>query len=326
MNRREALLAILAFGTQPLHALAQQAGKVWRIGILSQSDRKASDIFDHFLRGLRELGYVEGKNLSVEWRFADNALERLPALAAELVALKPDALVSMANAGPLALQQATSTIPIVMTSPSGDPVASGLVKSLARPGGNITGLSTLNADLSQKRLELLRGIAPNLSPVAVLLHPASPASRAILDSLRAAAQGLGVTILPIEIHTLREIEDAFGVMARHKARAVIVSSDPLFSRHRIKLAELAVKNRLPSMTVDRLYAEAGCLVSYGTSLADSYHRAATYVDKILKGAKPADLPVEQPTTFELVINLKTAKALGLKIPQSLLVRADAVIE
>ncbi|MBI3372768.1 MAG: ABC transporter substrate-binding protein [Betaproteobacteria bacterium] len=324
MNRRETLLAMLALGTPPLHALAQQAGKFWRIGILSQSDRKASEIFDHFLRGLRELGYVEGKNLSIEWRYADDKLDRLPALAAELVALKLDVIVSHANAGPLALQKATSTIPTVMTSTS-DPVASGLVKSLARPGGNITGLTTMNIDLSAKRLELLLEMVPKLSHVAVLLEPASPASRPLLDSLKSAATKLGVKILPVETRTLKEVEEAFGAIAKQNARALILPSDPLFSGNRIRIAELATKNRLPTMAAERRYAEAGSLASYGTRLADSYHRAATYVDRIFKGAKPADLPVEQPTTFELVINMKTAKALGIKVPQSILVRADRVI-
>jgi putative ABC transport system substrate-binding protein len=312
----------------PLAAEAQQADKVWRVGILTQGSRPASpsnEVFGGFLRGMRELGYVEGKNLIYEFRFADNKLDRLRALAAELVALKLDVIVSGANAGPLALQKATGTTPIVMTSAS-DPVASGLVKSLAQPGGNITGLATLNADLGPKRLELLREMVPNLSHVAVLLHPTGPVRRQILDSLQTAAQSLGVKILPMETQTAVEIEDAFGLMAKQKVRAVIVTSDPVFSQNRLKIAKLALNNRLPSMTADRQYAEAGCLVSYGTSLTDSYHRAATYVDKILKGAKPADLPVEQPTKFEFVINLKTAKALGITIPQSLLGRAGEVIQ
>ena len=328
MNRRNTLFALLALGAAPLASLAQQPRNVWRIGILSQTTRPATldaDNLSNFLRGLRELGYVEGRNLIVEWRFADDKLDRLPALAAELVALRADVLVSTANAGPLALQKATSEIPIVMTSAS-DPVGSGLVKSLARPGGNITGLSTINAELSPKRLELLLEIVPRLSHVAVLLDPASPANRPILESLEAAAKKPGVKVLALETRTLREIEDAFGAMARHKVRALIVPSDPLFSQHRFRIAELAAKNRLPSLSADRRYAEAGSLASYGTSLSESYHRAAAYADRILKGARPGDLPVEQPTTFELVINAKTAKTLGIRIPQSLLIRADRVIE
>jgi len=319
MNRRHAIVALLALGAAPLRVLAQQQGKVWRVGILAQSGRSS---FDAFLRGMRELGYVEGKNLTVDWRSAENKLERLPALAAELVALKPDALVSGANAGPLALQRATSTIPIIMTSPS-DPVASGLVKSLARPGGNITGHG--NIDLSAKRLQLLLELVPNASPVGLLLSPGNPANREMLDVLSTAAKGLGIKVLPMEVQNLQEIENAFAAMARQKARAVIVSADPLFSSNGARIAELAIKNRLPSMTTQQLYVKAGALVSYGADFSGLYHHAAVYVDKIFKGAKPGDLPVEQPTTFEFVINLKTAKALGLTIPQSILARADEVI-
>ena len=327
-HRRDVLAALLALGAAPLASLAQQAGRVWRLGILVQASRPASSASESIgglLQGMQELGYVEGKNLAVEWRYADNQLERLPAQAAELVALKMDVIVSGANAGPLALQKATSTIPIVIASAS-DPVGSGLVKSLARPGGNITGLSTINTDLSPKRLELLRDMMPGLSHVAVLLHPASPSSHAILDSLREAARKIRVTIVPLETRTLLEIESALGAMAKHKSRAMIVSSDPLFSQNRARIAELAVKNKLPTLAADRQYTEAGCLASYGTSLADSYHHAATYVDKIFKGAKPGDLPVEQPTKFELVLNMKTAKALGIKVPQTFLIRTDRVIE
>ncbi len=326
MNRRDTLLALAALGAAPLAALAQQPGKVWRVGILAQGARPASpggDSFGAFLRGLRELGYVEGRNLAIEWRYAEDKLENLPALAAELVALKPDVLVSGANAGPAALKRATSTIPIVMTSP-GDPIAMGLVKSLARPGGNITGNSGI--DLSAKRLELLLAMAPNASPVALLLNPGNPTSRTTLDGTNATAKALGIKILPLEMRTPQEVESTFAVMAKQKARAVIVSADPLFSTNRSRLAALALKNRLPSMTADQVYVEAGALVSYGPSYSVLYHHAASYVDKIFKGAKPGDLPIEQPTTFELVINLKTTKALGLKVPPALLVRADRVIE
>ncbi len=326
MNRRKTLLALAAVGAAPLAALAQQQGKVWRIGILSQGARPASpggDSFGAFVRGMRELGYVEGRNLAIEWRYAEDKLENLPALAAELVALKPDVLVSAANAGPLALQRATSTIPIVMTSP-GDSVAMGLVKSLARPGGNITGNSGI--DLSGKRLELLLDMAPNASPVALLLNPGNTNSRVILDGYNAAAKALGIKMLPVEMHTPQELEGTFAAMARQKARAVIVAPDPLFSANRSRLAELALKHRLPSMTGSQAYVEAGALVCYGPNNPVRFHHAASYVDKIFKGAKPGDLAVEQPTTFELIINLKTAKALGLKVSPTLLARADRVIE
>jgi putative ABC transport system substrate-binding protein len=320
MNRRDTLLALLALGAVPRTSFAQQQGKVWRVGILSQSNRT---IFDPFLRGMRELGYVEGKNLAIDWRYAENKLERIPAMAVELVALKPDAIVSAANDGPMALQRATNTIPIIMTSPS-DPVASGLVKSLARPGGNITGNSGI--DLSAKRLQLLLELVPNASPVGFFLRSGNPVNRAYIDGLNAAAKAAGISILPLEMRNLQEIENAFAAMVRQKARAMIVSPDPLFSSNNIKLAEFAVKYRLPYMAAERQYVEAGAMISYGANYAAMFHHAASYVDKIFRGAKPADLPVEQPTKFEMSINLKTAKALGLKVPQSLLARADEVIQ
>jgi putative ABC transport system substrate-binding protein len=326
MNRRDTLIALAALGAAPLAALAQAPIKVWRVGILAQGARPASpggDSFGAFVRGMRELGYVEGRNLAIEWRYAEDKLENLPALAAELVALKPDVLVSDANAGPVALKRATSAIPIVMTSP-GDPIALGLVKSLARPGGNVTGHSGI--DLSAKRLELLLSMAPHASPVALLLNSGTPTSRAILDATDAGAKALGIRMLPVEMQIPQEFDAAFAAMARQKAQAVIVSADPLFSTNRSRLAELAIKHRLPSMTASKNYVEAGALVCYGPSYSTLYHGAAAYVDKILKGAKPGDLPIEQPTIFELVINLKTAKSLGLKVSPALLARADRVIE
>jgi putative ABC transport system substrate-binding protein len=326
MNRRNAVLALAALVTAPLAALAQAPGKVWRVGILAQGARPAApggDSFGAFVRGMRELGYVEGKNLAIEWRYAEDKLENLPALAAELVALKPDALVSGANAGPLALQLATSTIPIVMTSP-GEAVAIGLVKNLALPGGNTTGHSGI--DLSGKRLELLLAKAPNASPVALLLNPGNPISRAILDETNAAAKALGVKMLPVETRIPQELESAFSAMAKQKARAVYVSADPLFSTNRSRLAELALKHRLPMISMHSAFPDHGGLMSFGANRLDLLRRAATLVDRILKGAKPAGLPVERPTKFELVINLKTAKALGITIPQSILLRAERVIE
>jgi putative ABC transport system substrate-binding protein len=274
---------------------------------------------------MRELGYVEGKNLVIEWRFADSKLDQLPALAAELVQLKMDIIVAGGNDAPLALQKATATIPIVMAT-AGDPVSTGLVKSLARPGGNTTGLSSLTSELGPKRLEMLLAMVPKASRVAVLLNPASPAISTSLERVQDAGQKLGVKILPAEARTPQEIDHAFASMRQQNAGALLVFLNPLFQQQRNQIAELAAKHRLPSITADRIYAEAGCLMSYGSSLADNMHRAATYVDKILKGAKPADLPVEQPTKFELIINGKTAKALGLKIPQSLLISVDKVIE
>ena len=332
MNRRRETLAALGAGllANAIPAFAQQAPKpsekIWRIGILVQAGQVSgsSTYLKEFLRGMRELGYVEGRNLQVDWRYADNQIERLSALAAELLALRPDVLVANANAAPLALQKATSTVPIVMLS-MGDPVGSGLVKSLARPGGNITGLSVMG-ELGPKRLELLRDMVPKLSQVALLQPAGHPRNRVILEGLQAAAQTLGVKILPFEAGTLAEMASAFAAMAKAQVRALMVSPDPLFSQNSARLAELAAKQRLPAIAADRGYTQTGLLMSYGPNYADSFHRGAYYVDRIFKGAKPADLPVEQPTRFELFINGKTAKALGLKIPQSLLITAENVIE
>ena len=274
---------------------------------------------------MRELGYVEGKNLVIEWRFADGIAERLPELAAELVRLKMDVIVSGSSQAIGALQKATSTIPIVMAT-SGDPIGSGFVKSLARPGGNITGLSNLFGDISPKQLELLLAIAPKLSRVAVLVNPVNSSYAPILKNAQSAARRVNVRILPLEARTEAEIVNAFSLMAREKAGAVIVMVDALFIQQRSVIAQLAMKHRLPSISGTREFAEAGGLVSYGPNLAEQFRRAAGYVDKIFKGAKPADLPVEQSATFEMLINGRTAKALGLAIPQAVLLRTDRVIE
>ncbi len=328
-TRRKLLIALGAgLLAVPLGALAQQQAKVWRVGFLSQRNRPISfdsEIFGAFRQGMRELGYVEGKNLVIEWRFADSQYERLPGLALELAQMKMDVLVAGGSDAPLAMQKATTTIPVVMANAS-DPVGSGLIKSLARPGGNITGLTTISYDLGPKRLEMLLGMVPKLSRVAVLVNPANTVHTRSLKNVQAAAQKLGVKILPVEARTAPEIEKAFAVMAREKAGAVMVERDALFNQQTRQIAELAMNHRLPSITALREYVEAGSLMSYGPNNVDGFRRAATYVDKIFKGAKPGDLPVEQPTTFELFINRKTAKALGLKIPQSLLISAEKVIE
>lgn len=281
-------------------------------------------MYGAFPRGLRELGYVEGKNLLIEFRWADK-MELLPVFAAELVQLKVDVIVSIGTPATRAAQKATATIPIVFGS-SGDPVGTGLVKSLARPGGNITGLSNLSADIAPKRLEMLLTIVPKLSRVAVLVNPSNPANIKNLEGLEAAGQKRGVKILRADARTPQEIDDAFSLIRQQNAGALVVSLEPLFQQQKSQIAELTAKHRLPSMAAYREYAEAGGLMSYGSNLTEIFQRTATYVDKILKGAKPADLPVEQPTKFELVINRKTAKALGLTIPQSLLISADKVIE
>jgi putative ABC transport system substrate-binding protein len=330
MNTRRRFLVELGAGAlaAPLACFAQQQGKVWRVGFLSsrrRPDSLDSDVFGAFQQGMRALGYVEGKNLAIEWRFADSKFERLPDLAAELVRLRVDVIVSVGTAAISAAQKATAMIPIVMATVS-DPVGSGFVKSLAHPGGNITGLSNTAADISPKHLEMLLSMVPKLSRVAVLLNPTNSAHATISKIVQAAAHRASVKILSVEARSPQEIENAFFMMSRENAEAVIVAADSFFTQQRRQIAELAAKNRLPTISEYREYAEAGGLMSYGSNRPEQFRRAATYVDKILKGAKAADLPVEQPTKFELIINRKTAKALGLTIPQSLLISADKVIE
>lgn len=330
MNRRETVCALVALGAAaaPLACLAQQQGKVWRVGFLSpqtRSDPLISQYNDAFLKGMRDLGYVEGRNLVVEWRFADGKSERLPGMAAELVQLKVDIIVAVSSPAISAAQKATTTIPIVMAT-TGDPVGSGFVKSLARPGGNITGLSNMGGDLGPKLLDLLLSVVPKLSRVAVLVSPTSTTYRAISESVQASARKTAVKTLMAEASTPQDIENAFTMMARDNADAVLVGAAPFFTLHKQQIAELALKYRLPSVFGNRSIVEAGGLMSYAQNFVENYQRSATYVDRILKGAKPGDLPVEQPTQFDLVVNLKTAKALGLTIPQSILLRADEVIE
>jgi putative tryptophan/tyrosine transport system substrate-binding protein len=274
---------------------------------------------------MRDLGYVEGKNLIVEWRFADGKFERLPGQAADLVRLKVDVIVAVASPAIGAAQKATTTIPIVMAT-TGDPVGSGFVKSLARPGGNITGLSNMSGDIGPKLLDVLHSVVPKLSLVAVLVTPTSTTYRAISESVRAAAQKAGIKTLVAEASSPQEVESAFSLMARENADAVIVGASTFFTLQKQQVAELALKYRIPSMFGNPGNVEAGGLMSYGYKPTENYLRSANYVDKILKGAKPGDLPVEQPVTLELVVNLKTAKALGLTIPQTILLRADEIIE
>jgi putative ABC transport system substrate-binding protein len=330
VNNRRKLIVALGAGAlaMPFASFAQQQGKVWRVGFLYLGSRQSAldtGRSGAFLQGMRELGYVEGKNLAIEWRFADGTVERLPSLAAELVRLNVDVIVAAASQAIRAAQQATTTIPIVMAT-TGDPVASGFVKSLARPEGNITGLTNMSGDLSSKHLEMLLSMVPKLSRVAVLLNPTSSTARIILPGIQTAAQRSNVKIVPLEARTAQEIENAFSRMAQEKAGAVIVANEAFFIVQRRQLAGLATKYRIPSMFATGEYVEAGGLMSYGVIVVDDYRRAAHYVDKILKGARPANLPVEQPTKFELVVNMKTAKALGLTIPQSLLIMAEKVIE
>ena len=321
------LLAVAVLGV-PLAAEAQQAASLPRIGFLaaaSPSDPRVPRFLQAFRQGLRELGYVEGQNIAIEFRWAEGQYDRLPGLAAELVRLKVTVIVA---AGPPAIQaakQATETIPIVMAAVA-DPVAAGFVASLARPGGNITGLSLMLSELVGKQLELLKEVLPKVSRVALLGNPANPNYAPLVQQAQDAARALGVRLQPLEARDPSEIDSAFTAITTERAGAVIVLTDTVLLDHRTRIADHAVRRRLPTVFGVSEFAEAGGLLAYGPSLADGFRRAASYVDKILKGAKPADLPVEQPTTFELVINLKTAKALGLTIPQALLLRADRVIE
>ena len=308
-------------------AEAQQPTKVPRIGYLTGASPSANSArIEAFRQGLRELGYVEGKNIVIEWRYAEGKLDRLPALAAELVRLKVDVIVTGGPTATRAAKEATVTIPIVMAL-DGDPVGNGFVASLARPGGNITGLSTLAPELSGKRLELLKEIVPKLSRVAVLGTSTSPGNAQALKEVELAAGAFGVKLQYLDVLGPKDIETAFRAASKGRADAVLVLvRAPSLDSHRTQIAELAVKSRLPAIYYRAEFVEAGGLMTYGVSITDLDRRAATYVDKILKGAKPADLPVEQPTKFEFIINLKAAKQIGLTIPPNVLVRADRVIK
>ena len=329
MIDRRAFIGTVTLGvlTAPLAAQAQQPAKAWRIGYLQGSSREAQTyLIQAFEGGLREKGYTLGRDLVIEYRFADGRLERLPELAAELVRLKVDVIVTGVNPGTIAAKKATTTIPIVMAG-SFNPVEEGLVASLARPGGNVTGLTLdTGAEVVTKRLQLLRDINPKLSRVASLTGIGMAYTPSQVKALEDAGRGLGITILPVVFRGADDIGEAFTGIRSARAGAVIVSGGPVVLEHRVRIADLAVKNRLPAIGTNRQQADSGFLMSYGPSITDSYRRAAMYVDRILKGAKPADLPVEQPATFEFVINLKTAKTLGLTIPPSLLQRADGVIQ
>jgi len=320
-----ALCALLLAFSFP--ARAQQPTKIPRVGWLTSGFLSSiSARAETFRQGLHELGYVEGKNILIEWRGADNIPERRSALAEELVRLKVDVIVTGGSASTRAAKAATSTIPIVMAS-SDDPVGIGLVASLARPGGNITGLSQLSPELSGKRLEILKEVIPKLSRVAVFWTSTATDSAQVMKEIDLAAAAFGVKLQYLDVLTTKDIEPAFRAAIKGRADAVLeIISGPIRSAHLKEMAELAVKNRLPVMRERPEHVEAGGLMSYGVHLPDLGRRAATYVDKILKGAKPADLPVEQPMKFEFVINLKTAKQIGLTIPPNVLARADKVIK
>jgi putative ABC transport system substrate-binding protein len=329
MDRRRFLVTSLAGAlAAPLAVEAQQAVKIARIGYLSVDMAGNPHLRDAFLQGLRDLGYVEGRNVVIEYRDAEQKIERLPALAAELVALKVDVIVAGATPHTLAAKQATRTLPIVFAN-AGDPVASGLVTSLARPGGNVTGMSNLHIELVGKCLEQLKLAVQGISRVAVLWQPGAVGERTEKDMLKAAdvaARALGVQLQFVDARGPADFDSAFSEMTRARAGALTLLTSVMFSNERRRLVDLAAKNRLPAVYTSRDFVVSGGLMAYGPNITDMYRRAATYVDRILKGAKPGDLPVEQPTKFELLINLKTAKALGLTIPPSLLARADQVIE
>jgi putative ABC transport system substrate-binding protein len=311
----------------PWPARAQPQGKLWRIGVLTfQSRPEPNDAyFSAFVAGLRELGYVEGKNVVIDWRFAEGSFDRLSALAGDVAAARLDVIVTHSTQAAQAMKRATSTAPIVMVG-VGDPVGAGLVASLSRPGGNVTGLSNVAVDLGGKHFELLRAALPKLGRIAVLINPTHPAHPQVVKQVQAAAAKASASVLVIQASKPDDIEQAMARLTQERADAFIVAPDPLFLMQRKRIADLSAKSGVASMSWTRDLAVAGGLMSYGQNLAEQFRRAAVYVDKILRGAKPGDLPIEQPTKIELVINLKTAKAIGVTIPEALLARADEIIQ
>jgi ABC-type uncharacterized transport system substrate-binding protein len=330
MRRREFITLLGGVvATWPLAARAQQpAGRVHRIGYLSVSSREPTlHLIQAFEQSLRSLGYRVGENIAIEYRFGDGEMERLPALAADLVRLGADIIIATGgNPATVAAMKATTTIPIVMTS-GVDPINTGLVASLARPGGNVTGLAIdTGGEILGKRFELLKETLPNLSRLGILWNPDVAFVRNRQTSMAETARALGLTTIPVEARGLDSLEQAFATMVKERAQAFVMQGDSVLFNHRGQIAEMALRNRLPAASLQREYAEAGFLLTYGADIRDLFRRSGVFVDKIFMGAKPADLPVEQPTKFDLVINLKTAKALGIFVPPTLLTRADEVIE
>jgi putative tryptophan/tyrosine transport system substrate-binding protein len=325
--RLATIAAALVLFSAPRAVEAQQPGKVYRVGVLTNkaSEPAEARLWQAFRSGLRERGWIEGENILIEFREAEGNSARLPELAADLVRLKVDLIVARSSLFVQPAKEATSSIPIVFVVHA-DPVRTGHVTSLARPGGNITGLSNLMTDLAPKGLEFLSSAVPVAKRIAVLWNPDTPSHTPALKAVEDAGRMLRVKLQPVGVRTAAELEGAFSTMARTRAQAVLVLNSPFFFAERRRVAELAIAHRLPTLSDARDFAEAGCLMSHGPNYDDLYHRGAIYVDRILRGAKPADLPVEQATKFELVINLKTAKAIGLTIPRSVLVRADHIIE
>jgi len=322
------VVAALSFAAS-LAADAQQSGKVYRIGYLSTGSASGTYTrpLEAFRQGLRELGWHEGRNVLIEYRYAEGRADRLPALAHELVKLNVDVIVASPTPSALAARNATPTIPIVAMSLT-EPVAVGLVASLARPGGNVTGLTYgVDTEIFGKQLQLLKEVIPNVRRVAVLVNPSgSPAYPLMMETVKKAARSLDLPLQILEAREPGDFDAAFAAMVKERAGALLLTGDPMFFVHRLRLADLAMKSRLPSMSTQWQWVEAGGLLSYAPSFPDQWRRAATYVDKILRGAKPADLPIEQPAKFELVINLRTARELGISLPQSMLQRADEVIQ
>jgi putative tryptophan/tyrosine transport system substrate-binding protein len=327
MNRRAFVTGLSAVLAAPLGAGAQQAGNAYRVGLLTGGSEPGSRTrLEAFRKSLRELGYVDGTSIALEYRYASDNYDRLPALAAELVRLNVSVIVANGTPASLAAKQATSVIPIVMFE-TADPVGSKLVSSVAKPGGNITGVAQLvSIELFGKQLEMLKEILPKVSRVGLLFNPANPVQLPILGSIQVAAQALGVRVQPLSVEHASGLENELATAARSGVGALIVTRDNIFIDHLGRLVDLTARYRMPTMYGSRPFAKAGGLIAYGPDPDDMAKRAAVYVDKILKGAKPGDLPIEQPTKFELVINLSTARTLGLTIPPSLLLRADQVVE
>jgi putative ABC transport system substrate-binding protein len=327
MRRRDFITAVGGAAVWPFAARAQQE-KIWRIGLLSGLSRPASmesSTFGGFLEGMRQLGYVEGKNFVVEYRFAEGNYGLYPEFASDFARLKLDVIVVTASTAIHIVQRATNTIPIVMGY-SVDPVGNGLVASLARPGGNTTGLASIQEDTVSKHLELIVTAVPDLSRVAILFNPDNKNNAGLVGNAELAAQKARLTLVPVAARNPQEMEDAFRIMSQQAIGAAVFLPDTFFNFHRQQIAELAIRNRLPTIFAQREYVEVGGMISYGESFRDFFRRSASFVDKIIKGAKPADLPIELPTRFFLVVNMKTAKFLGLAIPESFVLRADEVIE
>jgi len=328
MNSRRRFLVALGASAVGIasRVQAQTPSKISRVGVLASSPPAATpELLNAFREGLRELGYVEGRNIAIEVRSTDGSVGRLPAAAAEVVGLNVDVILAWATPATIAASRATPTIPIVFVG-VGDPLTTGLVASLARPGANVTGVTNLSHELSAKLVELLVEILPRIRRIGVLRHPENQGQVSQLKETEAAIRSLRLQLHLVDVHAPEDFESAFTNMIKAHATGAVILPDPMVISHRHRVAELAIKNRLPTVFGRRENAEAGGLVAYGPSLKEQFRRAASYVDKILKGARPADLPIEQPSTFELVVNIKTAKSIGVAIPRALLTRADRVIE